>query len=183
MGILSKTIHCKRVNDYLCGTLKDRKEMRFCSPGPLLIDHQKKLADNLQQLESVHFSTKPAHLTSFTYDVIYPEAVIWAIKRLDKCSTAKATSTYKIGFRQTSEEARKQRCNELLAEWRNEDNISEFFDSKKDSAGFGNGNDSSLSMELTRTSMSEYDTIVTDTLDLIVCQIEKQDFEKLNLHF
>jgi hypothetical protein len=178
VSILTNTLPCKRQQAYLSGTVKDRKEMNFCSPGPLLIDHQKELAQNLEQLQIAHFPTKPAHLTSFTYDVIYPEAVIWAIKRLDKCTLTKAVSTYKAGFRQTSEEAIKQKCNELLAEWSNQENNNRLAESSVNSTD-SIENESSLS--LNNTAMSDISASVADAIDLIVERIEKQNFKELDL--
>lgn len=113
-SILENTVKCKRHTAYIKGTPLERKDMRFCSPGPLIPEHQKVIAEILINLSTTYYPDKASHLKTYEYDVLYPEALIWAIRKLDKTTQRKAESKYKLGIEQTNEESMKQRCNEIL---------------------------------------------------------------------
>ncbi len=78
----------------------------------------------------------------------------------------------------TSEEAIKQKCNELLAEWSNQENNNRLAESSVNSTD-SIENESSLS--LNNTAMSDISASVADAIDLIVERIEKQHFKDLDL--
>ena len=73
VGILTNTIECKRHQKYIKADMSLRKEMRFSSPGPLIDEHQKQLAKQLEELQLAHYPNKPAYLKHYEYDVLYPE--------------------------------------------------------------------------------------------------------------
>lgn len=114
VSVITEKVECNRQKAYFTGDVKNRKAMKFSSPGPLIISHQSQLADMLESLQKIHFPNKPSHLKNYEYDVLYPEAVIWAIQRLDDVNYKKAELKYKKGFQQTKEELTKQKCNEIL---------------------------------------------------------------------
>lgn len=123
IDILKKNIECTRNREYLEGGPAVRKTMRFERPGPLVLEHQTALAKLLGSLQQTHFASKPAHLRNYDYDVLYPEAVIWAIQKHENLALSKAELKYNDGFTQTSEEATKQRCNEILVKLMEEDRL------------------------------------------------------------
>lgn len=61
----------------------------------------------------------------YDYDVLYPEAVIWAIRKLENVGYAKAEAKYKSGFPLTDEEKIKLACNQLLNEMSSSNDIIE----------------------------------------------------------
>lgn len=50
-----------------------RRKMKFCSPGPLVEDDQHKLAVFINGLCKNKYLNKPINLTTYEYDVLYPE--------------------------------------------------------------------------------------------------------------
>lgn len=120
ISILTNSLKCDRHSNYINGTLSERKEMKFKSTGPLVVEDQKKLAEFLIDLSLTYFSDKPMHLKDYEYDVLYPEAVIWGIQHLYGISEKKAISEYEEGFKLTPEEMTKTRCNEILIKYNQE---------------------------------------------------------------
>ena len=85
------------------------------STGPLVSEHQEQLVRFLTDLSKKYYKDKPSNLTNYEYDVMYPEAIIWGIMKLDKEITyKKADLKYIKGIVRTDEEMVKQKCNEIL---------------------------------------------------------------------
>ncbi len=75
ISIVKNEIACNRHNNYLKGDKKTRKEMKFISPGPLVLDDQQKLVRIINDVTSIHFKDKPENLRDYDYDVLYPEVI------------------------------------------------------------------------------------------------------------
>jgi hypothetical protein len=89
--------------------------MKFCSPGPLIDEHQLNLATFVIEISNHYYEDKPCHLTSYEYDVLYPEAVIFGIRKIENSlSYKKADTKYAQSFKLTKEEITKQKCHEIL---------------------------------------------------------------------
>ena len=80
----------------------------------ILILKQHKVAGYIEAFSKEVFIDKPAHLTNYEYDVLYPEAVIWALRKKEGLTYRKAEMKYEEGFKMTTEEMIKQRCHEIL---------------------------------------------------------------------
>lgn len=88
--------------------------MKFSSPGPLVEEDQQTLAKLVEEISKEHYKPKASNLDKYEYDVLYPEAVIWALMKLENVSYSKAELKYRQGFKRTEEEIIRQRCNEIL---------------------------------------------------------------------
>ena len=139
LTIFTGEAKCKRHDTYLkADSTTRRTQLKFSSPGPLIVAHQESLAKILEDLSSNNYKDKPMHLKNYEYDVLYPEvsqpperktagaksdwsfihysfkSVIWALQKVDELSYKKAESKYKMGFKRTEEEIIKSKCNEIL---------------------------------------------------------------------
>ena len=135
LTIFTGEAKCKRHDTYLKADSTTRStQLKFSSPGPLIVAHQESLAKILEDLSSNNYKDKPMHLKNYEYDVLYPEvsrppepkttgaksnwssfkSVIWALQKVDELSYKKAESKYKMGFKRTEEEIIKSKCNEIL---------------------------------------------------------------------
>ena len=104
-----------RHDKYLKADVLTRREMDFKSPGPLIEEDQQKVAAFVTNIEEEYYLDKPANLTKYNYDVLYPEAVIWALRKMNsRLSYLRAEKIYQESFKQTEEEMEYQRCHEIL---------------------------------------------------------------------
>ncbi len=113
MKIIDGSTKCTRNDLYLSADARERRRMRF-TVGPLLDDDQIELAKYTRAICNDYYKDKPKHLVNYEFDVLYVEAVIWAIMRTDNISYKKAEMKYKHGFKQTHEELVKSKCNDIL---------------------------------------------------------------------
>lgn len=133
-----KEFKCDRHTIYLNADSRTRRlKLKFTYVGPLVDEDQLKLGQYLVELCKNTYLDKPQHLTTYDYDVLYPEvsllllwklilkwikinfnanfkAVIWGLRKIYNLTYKKAESKYKQGFRQTTEELIKRKCNEIL---------------------------------------------------------------------
>ncbi len=72
-SILTGAYDCKRHKTYVKGDVVTRREMKFSSPGPLIVGHQEELAKMLFELSKKFYPHKPANLKDYEYDILYPE--------------------------------------------------------------------------------------------------------------
>jgi hypothetical protein len=98
----------------LNGDVKTRKALQQIAPGPLIDQDQLEVALLVDELSKTHFKEKPEHLTNYEHDILNPEAVMWALKKMYNISNRKAEEKYLEGFKRTEEEILKQKCNEFL---------------------------------------------------------------------
>ena len=96
------------------GDSKTRKALQQVSPGPLTDVDQLEVALLVDSLSKTHFKEKPEHLTNYEHDILYPEAVIWALRKMYNIDFKKAESKYLESFKKTEEEILKQKCNQFL---------------------------------------------------------------------
>ena len=96
------------------GDAKTRKRLEQISPGPLIEKDQLEVATLVTELSRTYFKEKPDILINYEHDILYPEAVIWALKKRYNCTLKKAEAKYLEGFKRTQEEVIKQKCNEFI---------------------------------------------------------------------
>ena len=113
---MNETKECERHDKYKSADARTRrKELAFVATGPLVLTHQTELVNMLKEIcpeshELMHrFST-------YDYDVLYPEAVIWALQKMHRTAYARAEARYKSGFELDDEERLKHACNRILNE-------------------------------------------------------------------
>jgi hypothetical protein len=80
------------------------------------VEQQQELAKLVLDLSKTYYVTKPPSLDQYEYDVLYPEAIIWGLRRMDNMSYTRAERKYEEGFKRTPEELLKEQCNEILNE-------------------------------------------------------------------
>ncbi|CAF0703869.1 unnamed protein product [Brachionus calyciflorus] len=114
ISIFTEKTKCTRHASYIEGDLKTRRKMKFSSPGPLVEDDQQKLAKFINDLSKEKYENKQENLNSYEYDVLYPEAVIFGLRKMYNLTYSRAELKYKQGFKRTDEERIKQRCNIIL---------------------------------------------------------------------
>lgn len=110
VSILLKQISCKRSRIYLKAKSNQISALKCEHKGPLIEEHQKDLKYLLYNLSREYFSSKPISLNNYENDVLYPEAVIWAIKKQDNYTDTRAEKKFQQGFHITEEEIIKQKC-------------------------------------------------------------------------
>jgi hypothetical protein len=132
VSIINGSTKCARNEAYLNADARERRRMCF-TVGPLVEDDQIQLAKYVRTVSNDFYKNKPKHLISFEFDVLYVEAVIWAIMKTDGVAYKKAESKYKHGFKQTHEELVKSKCNEIMLKVKacNDSSMSSTLDDKK----------------------------------------------------
>ncbi len=73
ISIVEDKIDCKRHKNYLKGDNRARKEMKFSSPGPLVLEDQQELVRIINDVTKNYYKDKPENLRDYDYDVLYPE--------------------------------------------------------------------------------------------------------------
>ncbi len=71
ISLLKNLEEFKRHKKYVKADINVKKEMKFSSPGPLIIEHQKDLVSILNNLQKEYLPNKPTK--TYEYDVLYPE--------------------------------------------------------------------------------------------------------------
>ena len=70
--------------------------------------------DFVTKLSSEHYEDKPISLRAYEFDVLYAEAVIWGVRRIENIGYAAAEKKYSKGIGVTNEEKVRSRCIEVL---------------------------------------------------------------------
>ena len=114
----SKTLpHCIRHITYLNGDFKQRKTMKFSSVGPITDEDGVLILQYLGDITKTYYPNKPTYLKNYECDILYYEAVVWALMKVKNISRKKASMDYsKNIFNSTKEEKIKRRCNLILSD-------------------------------------------------------------------
>jgi hypothetical protein len=115
-GIIDGSVTCEENDNYIkCDNSTRRKISELFTPGPLTVEHQKQLYSMVDELSRENFPDKPTHLVNYEYDILYTQAVLYGLMKLDPTLTIKkAKVKLEQGFVRTEEELLKQQCNQIL---------------------------------------------------------------------
>lgn len=111
MAIMKGERKCERHEAYLLADTRNRRRLRCGYVGPLVSDDQLALAKYLCELSEHNFKEKPSN---YEYDVLYPEAVIWALMKMEELTYKRAELKCRQGFKLSKEERIKSKCNDII---------------------------------------------------------------------
>lgn len=109
--------HLVRHLEYLNGCSSERSKIGIdkMGLGPVTHDDCMAICQYLQDICKKHYKTKPKHLKNYEIDVLYYEAVIWALMKSKSIKRKQACNMYEKNiFNYTSEEKLKSLCHDIL---------------------------------------------------------------------
>jgi hypothetical protein len=161
--------HLVRHLEYLNGSSIERSKIAIekMGLGPVTHDDSMTICQYLQDICKKHFKSKPQHLKNYEIDVLYYEAVIWALMKSKNIKRKQACSMYEKNiFNYTCEEKSKSICHDLL----NRLNEAETKDSPR-----ANNNSSVTSGLSSMSSDKDDENDATNPIDNLDAQYDMSD--------